>query len=287
LLFIGIVFFRTLDNIGVTLDWTSPSPLIYRFHLVTTDDHDTFTDGLKSTPHLTHSGQIVITLDSPLFTDHLSYTVSASISFQQNNKRTIVKLPSTIQLTPQDVTDNSVIVHSHRVIDGNTEDLLALVFAGEKHEFVAVIPGNWSRSFESILEVDCSLCRINTVSKRKFFLAHKVCPSLDGSLLEVDNSNLSRTVRFSAYCKDLQAAAALLHYLHRHIIDVCIIPEPFHEPDLSSSELRNSLRKSLFEEIECLELGSKSDLEELREKMVELEQRTDKLVVRINKKLNS
>lgn len=110
-------------------------------------------------------------------------------------------MPSSIQLLPQDTTDNSIIVHLYKVIDGNLEDFLALTSSSEKYEFVVVIPNNSRRLIKSILEVDCSFHKINFATSEKYFLIYKITPELDGSVLEIGDEDLGQAVHINLYCK--------------------------------------------------------------------------------------
>ncbi|RZB94440.1 uncharacterized protein BDFB_005286, partial [Asbolus verrucosus] len=265
-----------LEDVNVILDWDSASPLNYKFHLISANF---MTDGLRWTNHLGKSGQIIIIFDAPLFVDQLAYAVTCSINFRRNRKKITRKLPSTIQLTSQDITDNSTIVQMYRMIDGSIDDFLACAHTGEKHEFVMLIPTNWGRLLETTLEVDCSLRKLNITSDRKYFVAHKLSPALEGALLEIENDEFSKTAHLNTYCKDQNVVIALIHYLHRHIIDVVIIPKPLYQPD---SSLLESIRNSLFEEVDHLEGFAGGDLAALRHKMADLEQLSDVLMSRFN-----
>ncbi|XP_044265533.1 uncharacterized protein LOC123011893 [Tribolium madens] len=266
-------------KLNVVLNWTSTSPLNYNLHLLS----DFLREGLKFTPYIRHSGLIVIILDVPLFTDALSYTISGFMTFQQNNQKFRVGLPSNVELTPGDVTNNSVIVHLYKVItEDSKNDLIALALTGVRHEFVMIFDTN---QLESVLETDCLLTRINVTCEKHFYVAHKICPELDGVIVEVENDS-GGTFNFNTYCKNLGTTIALLHYLHRHIIGVVLVPKPLFQPELSLSDLTHLLKKSLSEELDMLGKGAEGGLKELKAKVCDFEYRSDVLVARINQKQN-
>ncbi|KAJ3648624.1 hypothetical protein Zmor_020416 [Zophobas morio] len=270
-----------LDNFTVTLVWDSSSSLTYQFYFLS----NASTDFLKPTSQITHSGQIILILDLPLFVEQLFYTISGSIAFRLNDKKINLKFPAHIQLRPQDVTDNVVVVHLYKVIDGTINDIHALAFSSQKQEFVVVIQERLGRSLEDIFEAECALRQINLETPKKYFLVYKISPVLDGVLIEVEES-LGREMVLNTYCKNSEVTVALLHYLHTHIIGAVIIPKSPYQPDLGLEELTQLARDSLSNEIEKLK-EYRSDLRQLRKQIASSEHQTDLLMVCINEKLSS
>ncbi|XP_064212000.1 uncharacterized protein LOC103314287 isoform X2 [Tribolium castaneum] len=269
---------RQINNINITLAWSSSSALNYNLHLLS----DFSRGGLKFTPYIMHSGLVAIILDAPFFTDAHSYTISGFMTFKQNSEKHRVELPTNVELTAEDITNNSVIVHLAKVMEGSKNDLFALALSGVKHEFVMIFDTN---QLQNILETDCLLKKVCVTCENCFYVAHEICPELDGVLLEVEIDS-GGTFNFNTYCKSLETTIALLHYLYRHIIDVVIVPKPLYQPDLSLSDLTQLLKKSLNEELNMLRQNAGGDLKELKEKLCDLEHQSDVLVARINQKQN-
>lgn len=82
----------------------------------------------------------------------------------------------------------------------------------------------------------------------------------------------------------MNVVVALLHYLHRHIAGVAIIPKGMFQPDLSQDEITELFRKSLSSELHELKRICKKDCKGAEDSILDLEYATDVLMSRIVQK---
>ncbi|XP_018579694.1 uncharacterized protein LOC108917533 [Anoplophora glabripennis] len=268
---------RSLCNLKAILKWDSPSPLSYQVFLyeessvpyLKTLTSPTFlchkencngiTNSLKKSDKVDKIAHIIVTLQLPKFIEALSYSITGNLIFQREEKSLTLVFPA-VEISAYDATIHDL--HNCSLLNGDTKNIVTAVSSSEETNLVLILPQEWPNSFDSTFEILCSLSKVQiAASCRKAFVAHKLSPQFDDSLLifHAPKEANARAYNVVIYSRNMDSLMSLLHHLHQNIPGVLIIPERLYEnyelqhPErISVEEETSKLKECVKREINCV-----------------------------------
>ncbi|KAJ8944944.1 hypothetical protein NQ318_013092 [Aromia moschata] len=192
--FIFVRLYGPLRGLRVILTWDSVHPLTHQVKIYEESENlhsasDSFSLCLLQKAYVT------VTFDQPQFLDSLSYDVTGNMICQRDGKDISVVFPL-VQISSADATNSSL--NNFPLFENVVRDVLTIMSSSVRTDLVTILPSDWGNSVNTTFEILCSLQKIDVPSRcRHFFVAHRLSPSVDGTLLEVHDANKAHPNVFS------------------------------------------------------------------------------------------
>ncbi|KAJ8984209.1 hypothetical protein NQ317_011118 [Molorchus minor] len=299
-----------LRDTKVILNWDSTEPFSYQVNIY--EENDPVCDNsstsfycdkeecndITNTLKKSNKAYLIITFDRPQFIDKLSYQIGGNIIFQQRDSGEVCLVFPAIQISSLDATNYDL---NNVSLSNGVKDILTIIAASTATDLVVILPREWSSSVDSTFEIVCTLNKLSIPSKcRRFFVAHRLSTTFDGSMIEVHAGVKVDLGVFNMiiHSRDEDSLFALLHHLHQNISGVVIIPKAFYEnyilqnSDLLSHEDNlKRFKESAYKEIDFVkkfiqgyesgEHTEKAAVVKFRSDLADLEKHTDLYYLRI------